>query len=150
MYLNSLHRFCFSFATSNGFHFGPIEGNATVGTPFALTWHLDQGEKPDEIHLERRNLPSQQSGEGDSIPFPNNGTRDGTLMVNFPSPGCVRNLTTEPRISYSNLSSSYHRNYLIEVFKGDSKSPTGGSSDTIGVSSSPDSGTNSSSISAST
>ncbi|PBK85899.1 hypothetical protein ARMGADRAFT_1017681 [Armillaria gallica] len=122
--------FCFCFATSNGFHFDPIEGNATVGTPFALTWHLDQGEKPDKIHLERRNLQSQQWGKGDNIlfQFPDNGTLDGTLMVNFPSPG----------------------NYLIEVFEGDNKSPAGGGSGTIGVSSSPDSGTNSGSISTST
>ncbi len=84
MYLNSLDRFCFCFATSIGFKFGDISANAIVGTPFTLTWYLDQGDDPDKLQLEQR-LKSQNSCEG-KIPnfsFPTNGTHGGTVPVTF-------------------------------------------------------------------
>ncbi|SJL14928.1 uncharacterized protein ARMOST_18404 [Armillaria ostoyae] len=123
-----LHFILFNFcvATSIGFIFDDSKASATVGTPFTLTWHLDQGDDPDNLHLEER-LTSQNSGDGRNIPFsfPNNGTRNGTVTFTFALSG----------------------NHLVEAFQGDIKSPIG-TSDTIGVSSS-DSGTNASSISVS-
>ncbi|KAK0432450.1 hypothetical protein EV421DRAFT_1502098 [Armillaria borealis] len=119
--------FSFCFAASAGFYFDSIEGNATVGSPVTLTWHLNQDDDPDNLHLERRSLPYQQSGQGENIhfEFPDNGTNDGTLMVNFPSPG----------------------DYLIEVFNSNNGPPIY-TSFKIGVSSS-GYGSNPSSISAS-
>ncbi|KAK0440440.1 uncharacterized protein EV420DRAFT_1578172 [Desarmillaria tabescens] len=79
--------FCFHFTTSAGFHFDPVEGNATVGTSLTLTWYRDQGD-PQEFKFKRRNS-TQYLGQGDPVPFtpPDSGTTDGTVMVNFPNPG---------------------------------------------------------------
>ncbi len=105
--LNSLERFSFCVATSIGFKFGDITANATAGAPFTLTWYLDQGDNPDKLYLKQR-LTSQNPGDGRNIPFsfPNNGTRNGTVTFTFEVPGCVCNISTEPRISCSDLSLS--------------------------------------------
>ncbi len=105
--LNSLERFGFCVAPSIGFKFGDITANATAGAPFTLTWYLDQGDNPGKLYLKQR-LTSQNSGDGRNIPFspPSNGTRSGIVTFTFEVPGCVCNISTEPRISCSDLSLS--------------------------------------------
>ncbi|PBK79542.1 hypothetical protein ARMGADRAFT_1040714 [Armillaria gallica] len=46
-------RFCFCFATLIGFKFGDISADAIVGTPFTLTWYLDQGDDPHKLHFQQ-------------------------------------------------------------------------------------------------
>ncbi|KAK0226784.1 hypothetical protein EDD85DRAFT_958545 [Armillaria nabsnona] len=117
--------FGFCIATSIGFRFGDIRANAIVGTPFTLTWYLDQGDDPDKLHLEHR-LTSENPGDGTnlSFSFPNDGTRNGTVPATF----------------------KWHGDHIVDAFQVDTKSPIA-SSDTITVSKF-DSGTNPSSISA--
>ncbi|KAK0209886.1 hypothetical protein IW262DRAFT_1498175 [Armillaria fumosa] len=118
--------FSFCFATSMGFKFSHTTGNATVGTPFALTWYLDHSDDPDSLQLQQR-LTSQNPGDGRPInfPFPDNGTSSGTVLVTFEVPG----------------------DHLVEVFQGDDEPPIA-TSNTIGVNSS-ESGTDPSSVSSS-
>ncbi|KAK0190167.1 hypothetical protein F5146DRAFT_1225080 [Armillaria mellea] len=78
--------FWFSLAASNGFKFGPITGDATVGSPFTLAWTFDNNDDPHKVHLEQR-LQSQNSGDGKTIPFSfPNGTLNGTVPVIFAVP----------------------------------------------------------------
>ncbi|KAK0473800.1 hypothetical protein EDD18DRAFT_1224206 [Armillaria luteobubalina] len=108
--------FCFCFATSIGFHFDDITANATAYTPFALTWHLDQGEDPDELHLKQRSI-TQNSGDGQPIDFsfPDNGTHSGTVSVNFTAPGLL--LQRRLRVSTSiALSSTVTSNASAAVY----------------------------------
>ncbi|KAK0472973.1 hypothetical protein IW261DRAFT_1611350 [Armillaria novae-zelandiae] len=104
--------FGFCFSTSAGFMFYAITENATVGTPFPLTWYLDKGDVPDKLQLQER-LISQDLGDGQIVPisFPNNGTLSGTLSVTFAVPG----------------------DHFVEAFEDDPKSPIA-SSDVIDVS----------------
>ncbi|KAK0190170.1 hypothetical protein F5146DRAFT_653570 [Armillaria mellea] len=80
--------FCVWLTASNGFMFGPITGDATVGSPFPLTWYFSNGEDSLNFYLEQR-LVSQNSGDGTTIPFsfPNNSTLNGTVLVTFAAPG---------------------------------------------------------------
>ncbi|KAK0491869.1 hypothetical protein EDD18DRAFT_1358301 [Armillaria luteobubalina] len=83
-----LSLFCFCFATSIGLHFDEITANATVDTPFTLTWHLDPGEEPDELHLEQiLNTRQPDQEQPISFSFPKNGTLNGTVPVIFTAPG---------------------------------------------------------------
>ncbi|KAK0226785.1 hypothetical protein EDD85DRAFT_1027313 [Armillaria nabsnona] len=75
------------FAASTSFLLDGVQKNATVGIPVQLTWRL-QGDDPDNFRFSLRNV-SHGLEEVERIPFtlPANGTREGTVMVNFPFPG---------------------------------------------------------------
>ncbi|KAK0190168.1 hypothetical protein F5146DRAFT_1122507 [Armillaria mellea] len=103
--------FGFCFATSIGLKFDDITANATVGVPFTLTWHLDQGEDPYKVQFEQR-LTSQNTGNGTALSFSFPSFRDGTVPITFLAPG----------------------EHIVEAFTDDSASPIG-SSNKITVSS---------------
>ncbi|KAK0209879.1 hypothetical protein IW262DRAFT_1468186 [Armillaria fumosa] len=116
--LDFLERFGFCFATSIGFRFGDITANATVGTPYTLTWYLDQGDDPDKLRLEQR-LTAQNSGDGTPIPFsfPSNGTSSGTVLVTFETPGehLVEALQSDTRFPISSSRSIGVSNLESEI-----------------------------------
>ncbi|KAK0432930.1 hypothetical protein EV421DRAFT_2023734 [Armillaria borealis] len=78
------YHFIFSYA---GFTFDDPPESLIAGIPATITWHRTSYD-PDDIYFERRNVVSQSSGNGDSIPSPSDTTQlQGTLTVTFPSAG---------------------------------------------------------------
>ncbi|SJL17988.1 uncharacterized protein ARMOST_21559 [Armillaria ostoyae] len=81
-------RRCYHFIVSYaGFTFDDPPESLIAGIPATITWHR-KSDDPDDIYFERRNVVSQSSGNGDSIPSPSDTTQlQGTLTVTFPSAG---------------------------------------------------------------
>ncbi|PBK62020.1 hypothetical protein ARMSODRAFT_1008420, partial [Armillaria solidipes] len=79
---------CYHFIVSYaGFTFDDPPESLIAGLPATITWHR-KSDDPDDIYFERRNVVSQSSGNGDSIPSPSDTTQlQGTLTVTFPSAG---------------------------------------------------------------
>ncbi|PBK80081.1 hypothetical protein ARMGADRAFT_1092552 [Armillaria gallica] len=77
----------YQFTTTYGFTFDDPPGSLIAGIPTVLTWHRNSDD-PNDIYFERRNVVSQSSGNGDSVPSSSDTTQpQGTLTVTFPSAG---------------------------------------------------------------
>ncbi|KAK0472929.1 hypothetical protein IW261DRAFT_1505917 [Armillaria novae-zelandiae] len=110
--------FVFHVAASTSFLLAGVPKNTTVGVTFSLTWKL-QGDDPDKFRFSLRNV-SHGLDEVERIPFslPVAGTREGTVMVNFPFPGSylietINNSTNEVIFS-SGKFSVHNANFAVD------------------------------------
>ncbi|KAK0467376.1 hypothetical protein IW261DRAFT_1063785 [Armillaria novae-zelandiae] len=87
MLLVPLFIICYTLTTSYGFMFDDPPGPLIAEIPITIAWHRNSGD-PDDIYFSRRDVVSQASGKGDSIPSSSDTTQpQGVLTVTFPSEG---------------------------------------------------------------